>query len=228
MFCVSKTAKRVLRAGTLMTALVWLAGCGSLSGSAPAPAAGSGSSGSFTDRMSSALFGPPAQTGNPASGAPDAVQDCPVTDFRAGGTTLAVNEPRVEPTPMNLRYQASLQRLARECAILGATITMKVGVEGRIVVGPAGGPGQMELPIRYTVVHEGPNPRTIMTKFHRVPVMIPAGAGNIPFAHVDEDLTFPVPPGEALWSYVVYVGFDPEGLKQRPQVATKKRNTRAK
>jgi hypothetical protein len=227
MFRVSTTAKRATRAGLLITALIGLAGCGSLGDSAPASQA---SSGTFTDRMSSALFGAPAGSSEPAKPAgPDAQQDCPVTDIRSGGSTLAVSEPRAEASPMTLRYQASIHRLARECAILGATITMKVGTEGRVVVGPAGGAGgQMELPIRYTVVHEGPNPRTILTKFHRVPVMIPPGAGNLPFVHVDEDLTFPVPPGDALWSYVVYVGFDPEGLKQRPQVVSKKRNSKAK
>ena len=228
MFRVSTTAKRATRAGLLITALVGLAGCGSLGDSAPA-SSGAASSGTFTDRMSATLFGPPAQAGDPAKPAgPDAQQDCPVTDIRSGGSTLAINEARAEATPMTLRYQASLHSLARECAILGATITMKVGAQGRIVVGPAGGPGQMELPIRYTVVHEGPSPRTILTKFHRVPVTIPAGAGNVPFVHVDEDLTFPVPPGDALWSYVVYVGFDPEGLKQKPQVAAKKRSSKAK
>ncbi len=197
-----------------MAGLLALAGCGGGGGIADS------SGGSFTDRMSSSLFGPPASAAAPTP--TKAELDCPGVDVRAGGSTLAINEPRVEASPMTLRYQASIGRTARECIGRGNAMTMKVGVEGRIIVGPAGGPGQMEVPLRYTVVKEGPTPSTIMTKFHRVGVSIPAGAGNVAFSHIDEDITFPVPPGEELWSYVVYVGFDPEGLKQKP-VAQKKR-----
>ncbi|MCZ7643264.1 MAG: hypothetical protein M5U33_12040 [Pseudorhodoplanes sp.] len=106
--------------------------------------------------MSAALFGPPAGSGDPAAaGTPTPAEpDCPGVDIRAGGATLAVNQPGAEATPMTLRYQASLRRTARECASLGATMTIKVGVEGRIVVGPAGAPGQTELPLRYSLVRK--------------------------------------------------------------------------
>jgi hypothetical protein len=205
---------RALRAGFLLAGLLALAGCGGGGGVADS------SGGSFTDRMSSSLFGPPATAEAPA--ATKAELDCPGVDVRAGGSTLAINEPRVEPTPMTLRYQATIGRAARECFGRGNAMTMKIGVEGRIIVGPAGGPGQMEVPLRYTLVKEGPTPSTIVSKFHRVGVSIPTGSGNVAFSHIDEDITFPVPPGEDLSAYVLYIGFDPEGLKQKP-VAQKKR-----
>ena len=53
---------------------------------------------------------------------------------------------------MNLRYQAGLSQTARECKLNGQTLTMRVGIQGRIILGPAGGPGQIELPIRLAVV----------------------------------------------------------------------------
>lgn len=218
MFCVTTDQTRLPARGIAVAVLgLALAGCGAGGGLSGSSSAGS-SSGSFTDRMSAALFGPPAGSGDPAAAGTStpAEPDCPGVDIRAGGATLAVNQPGAEATPMTLRYQASLGRTARECASLGATMTIKVGVEGRIVVGPAGAPGQTELPLRYSLVKEGAQPRTILTKFHRVPVSIAPGQGNIGFVHVEEDLTFPVPPGEELLSYVVYVGFDPEGLKERP------------
>jgi hypothetical protein len=207
------TDPRMMRAGLLLTGLLVLAGCGGGGGIADS------SGGSFTDRMSSSLFGPPATA--PAPAATAAELDCPGVAVRAGGSTLAINEARAEPSPMNLRYQASIGLLARECIGRGNAMTIKVGVEGRIIVGPAGGPGQMEVPLRYTVVKEGATPTTITSKFHRVGVSIPAGVGNVAFSHIDDDISFPVPPGEELWSYVVYVGFDPEGLKQKPVAAKK-------
>ena len=37
---------------------------------------------------------------------------------------------------------------------------------------PMGGPGQVDVPLRYAVVREGPQPRTIVTKFKRIPVVV--------------------------------------------------------
>ena len=57
---------------------------------------------------------------------------------------------------MSLKYQGTFVRAARECAVVGGQMVMKVGVEGRIIVGPAGGPGQVDVPLRIAVVDEKP------------------------------------------------------------------------
>jgi hypothetical protein len=84
------------------------------------------------------------------------------------------------------------------------------------LVGPAGGPGQVEIPLRYAVVREGPEPKTVVSKFSKVAVAIPEGKQNVLFTHVDNDVAFPMPPGIDIEAYVVYVGFDPIGEKQQP------------
>ena len=91
---------------------------------------------------------------------------------------------------MTTRYQVSIAQTARECAPLGGVMTMKVGVEGRVLLGPAGGPGQIDVPLRMAVVQEGPNPKTIVSKFYRLAVAIPPGQTSVPFVHVEQDLTF--------------------------------------
>jgi hypothetical protein len=126
-----------------------------------------------------------------------------------------------QPTANDLRYQVSFNRMARECAILGATMTIKVGVEGRVILGPAGGPGSLSVPLRYAVVREGPEPKTIVTKFHRFPVNVEPGRTHVLFTHIEDDLTFPVPSAEDLSAYVIYVGFDEQAKPERP--ATKRR-----
>ena len=115
--------------------------------------------------------------------------------------------------------------MARECAVLGATMTIKVGVEGRVILGPNGSPGEVVVPLRYAVVQEGVEPRTIMSKFYRVPVTVPPGQGNVPFTHVEEDLTFPTPSYADLQKYVIYVGFDPQMMeaKKKPRRSRKTR-----
>ena len=96
-------------------------------------------------------------------------------------------------------------------------MTMKVGVQGRVLLGPAGGPGQVDIPLRMAVVQEGPSPKTIVSKFYRLAVAVPPGQVSVPFEHVEQDLTFPLPRGADLDAYVVYVGFDPQTLNQKPE-----------
>src|SRR6516225_6143581 len=56
-----------------------------------------------------------------------------------------------DPTAGDLRYQLSFGQTARECAVQGATMIVKVGVQGRVILGPMGGPGKVEVPLRYAV-----------------------------------------------------------------------------
>jgi hypothetical protein len=146
----------------------------------------------------------------------DPNQDCPATDIRTGAATLRLSAGGREATSENLRYQATIARLARECSVRGPTMTVKVGVQGRVVIGPAGGPGQLDIPLRYAVVHEGPNPKTIVTKLTRFPVVIGEDQSNVPFLQIEEDLTFNVTSRAALENYVVYVGFDSAAMKEQP------------
>ena len=97
-------------------------------------------------------------------------EDCPAVDIRSGGGTLAIAAKPKEPTANDLRYQLTFVELARECFADGSTVQIRVGVQGRAIVGPAGAPPQVSAPIRYAVVQEGVEPKTIVTKFRRVPV----------------------------------------------------------
>jgi hypothetical protein len=158
---------------------------------------------------------PPAAGNNPAG--PAVEIDCPSATVRQGAATLAITEPGAEAGPMTTRYQVSIGQIARDCAALGGMMTMKVGVEGRVLLGPAGGPGQVDIPLRMAVVQEGPAPKTVLSKFYKLAVAIPPGQTSVPFMHVEQDLSFPMPRGDALDSYVVYVGFDPQSLSTKPE-----------
>jgi hypothetical protein len=177
---------------------------------------------SISDKLNSWLFGPPAQQDATPTNTPAEV-DCPGVDVRPGASTLSVNAPGAEAGPMTTRYQATIGQTARECAALGGMMTMKVGVQGRILLGPAGGPGQLDVPLRLAVVREGTEPKTIWSKFYKLPVAIPPGQTSVPFVHVEQDVTFPLPRGGELEAYVVYVGFDPTGAPAKPEPRKKKK-----
>jgi len=170
----------------------------------------------ITDKMKSWIFGPPAVDNNPNASTPKEI-DCPGVEVRNGAATLSIAAAGVEAGPMTTRYQVTIGDTARECAPLGGVMTMKVGVQGRVLLGPAGAPGQVDIPLRIVVVQEGVNPKTIVSKFYRVPVQVPPGQTSVPYTQVEQDLTFPMPPPAVLDAYVVYVGFDPNSAPARPE-----------
>jgi hypothetical protein len=156
-----------------------------------------------------------ATTGEPAAGVGGATAasdvECPGVDVRAGAATLMIGSKpgEGEPSALDLRYQGSIIRTARECHVNSGMMTMKVGIEGRVITGPAGGPGNVDVPLRIAVVKEGPEPKTIVSKFARIPVTITGSIDRVTFTHVESDIAFPLPtPVADIDAYVVYVGFD--------------------
>jgi hypothetical protein len=202
----------------LLAAGLILSGCSSASTTAGAPDPGPPS------RFSSLFSGsasPPAQA---AAGGPAADADnCPSVEIRTGAGTLAVGGKAGDPSASEgVRYQLSFTQLARQCTVAGADMMMKVGVQGRIVLGPAGVPGSVDIPLRYAVVQEGAEPRTIVTKFKRIPAEVPADQSNVVFSDVEENLSFPMPSRALLPAYIVYVGFDEIGDAPQKKPAVKK------
>jgi hypothetical protein len=179
----------------------------------------------FANLFSSATPGV-SQPHSPTPTAPDF--ECPGVDIRAGASTLNIAAKAVEATAGDLRYQVSFGQTARECAVQGTTMAIKVGVQGRVILGPMGGPGQVDIPLRYAVVREGPQPKTVVTKFKRVSVTVVSGQSHVPFVDVEESLNFPLPSRSELDSYVIYVGFDEIGDKneKKPPKTSKKTTTR--
>lgn len=180
------------------------------------------------DSLTTMLLGKPPPGPAPADNIAKPIDElpCPEVTVRPGAGTLLLGSkgPIAEVSAMDLRYQGTLVRFARECKWTATVMTMKIGVEGRVIVGPAGGPGQVEVPLRMAVVEEGPNPKTVVSKLVRIPVTVGSDP-TVDFTHIDPDVAFPMPrPETALDRYVVYVGFDPTAVAPpRHQPARRKR-----
>jgi hypothetical protein len=196
-------------------------GCGL---SAPAAAQ------SIGDRFKS-LFGgksdePAPNAAPPAAGEPAIDQSglsCPDVKIRAGASTYAVGAPGKQAVGNDLRFQATITKTARECQINGGEITARIGIQGRVIAGPAGAPSSVQVPLRVAVVQSGVNERTIATKVYQTTVAM-SEAGSEPFTLVADDLVYPAPSVAVGDSYVFYIGFDPQALKPEPKPrATKKK-----
>jgi hypothetical protein len=156
------------------------------------------------------------------------VENCPIVEVRPGASTLPVAAKTEQATAQDLRYQLTFTQTARQCSIIGTTMRMRVGVQGRVVAGPAGAPTQVDVPLRYAVVREGVEPKTITTKFRRFPVALAPGAPNVLFTDIEEDLSFPIPSTVDLDAYVVYIGFDDQGDRTERRPPAKKSAPRPK
>ena len=173
---------------------------------------------SISDRFKG-LFGGKSDEPDPA--APKVEQDtgdltCPPVSIRAGASTYAVGATGKQAVGNDLRFQATITRTARECSVNGGEITARIGIQGRVIAGPAGAPSTVQVPIRVAVVQGGVNEKTIATKAFQTTVTM-TETGSEPFTLVAEGLVYPVPPGAVGDSYIFYIGFDPQALKpERP------------
>jgi hypothetical protein len=121
-----------------------------------------------------------------------------------------------------LRYQATITRTARDCALGGGQVTARIGIQGRVIAGPGGAPASVDVPLRVAVVQDGVTPKTIFTKAYQTNVSMSTDS-SVLFSLVAEDVVYPVPAGNAGDSYVFYIGFDPQALKPEPKMAKRKK-----
>jgi len=201
-----------------------------LSGCSLASSVGSSDdSPSFASRFTSLFSSAKPGVTQPRSPTPTAPEiECPGVDIRTGASTMNIAAKNTDATAGDLRYQLSFGQTARECAVQGTTVTIRVGVQGRVILGPMGSPGHVDVPLRYAVVREGPQPKTVVTKFKRISVTIAPTQTYVQFVDIEEGLNFPLPSKSELDAYVVYVGFDEIGDKneKKPPRTAKKTTTR--
>jgi hypothetical protein len=211
---------------TLFALALLASGCSAIGGfgtpaatttdSSAAPA--SSGSPSIKDKISNFFSGSSATSQQAVTGTPQNL-DCPTIDIRQGASTLTIGQTasnndvssgNTNNGAMALKYQGTFVRAARECAVVGSNVVMKIGVEGRIIVGPAGGAGQVDVPLRIAVVNEtAAGTKPVVTKFVRIPVTVASATDNPTFTHIEEGLSFPIPSAGDLDDYIVYIGFDP-------------------
>src|SRR5262245_54596817 len=197
-----------------------LTGCGggSLFGSSSSPGSSSSAGSSITSRFTQ-LFGSKSQeattTSAPSTQPTENSSDltCPSVAIRYGASTLSVGSPGKPASGNDLRYQGSITRTARDCNLQNGQVTARIGILGRVIVGPAGAPPTVDVPMRVAVVQDGAPEKVIATKAIRTTITLAPDEQNAEFSIVAEDVTYPAPTADANDKYIFYIGFDPAGLK---------------
>lgn len=222
-----KRLKRAAMAALAVAASTALSGCGGGSmfgGSSGSSSTGSSTSSSIGSKFSQ-LFGSNSQEASTSSSpSTQATQNsdltCPSVAIRFGASTLAVGLPGKPASGNDLRYQGSITRTARDCNLQNGQVTVRIGIMGRIIAGPAGAPPTVDVPMRVAVVQEGAPEKVIVTKAFRTTVTMEGE--NTEFSLVAEDIVYPAPTEAANDKYIFYVGFDPAALKPEPARKRKK------
>lgn len=114
-----------------------------------------------------------------------------------------------EDDPAKLLYQASIGDVTRSCTTSGGILSMNIGVAGRVVPGPAGSPGTVNMPIRIAVIRGS---EVLYSQLHDYQVTVGGEAAQ--FVFNDPNVSVPLPAERSLQ---VFAGFDAGPPKKKKQ-----------
>ena len=151
----------------------------------------------------------------------DAPLQCPQIEV-LDGTASVRNYGSTGQTNDSVKFQYSMGDVARECTRAGDQIMIKVGVEGRVLLGPVGQPGSFNVPIRIAVRRES-DQKPAVGKLYQVPASVAFGQTQGDFALVSEPLAVPYVQAHADEDYTILVGFDDKGATSDAKPAAKRK-----
>lgn len=129
--------------------------------------------------------------GSPAITAPRAYDPeeayCPAVTVNEGAVVRAFAGAAGDNT--RLRHQIVFGQISRECtAQANGSIRVKVGVELRAMLGPAGSPGRFDAPLSIALAYGG---AVLSARSRRVGVVVPAGTAQGRAAVIEADMIVP-------------------------------------
>jgi hypothetical protein len=133
---------------------------------------------------------------------------CPDVHVREGGAALRVMAGGA------VRHQFSIGELARQCRVIDKRLVLKVGVEGKALLGPAGSPSAFTVPVTIAVRKNGEE-RPFVARSYRATAAIPAGQSQTTFTIVSDEISVPFVSEAANEDYEIIVSIDGAGGEPR-------------
>ena len=179
-----------------------LAGCGSAGGESFC-----GLFGGRNDEQQLAQVSPagPSTFGGVSIDQLRADQLCPSILVREGTDILRLYDTEMDRGPSSVRYQSQIVQTAVECTPGNGQFGLTIGIAGRALIGPRGGPASLDLPIRIVVINRTDN-QVISSQIVRTNAVIEPGEVSAVFTLVDRSFFVPTPARQA--DYQILVGFD--------------------
>ena len=127
---------------------------------------------------------------------------CPLVVIRDEGAIYKTYAGGAKDDASQLAYQASLVQGTRQCTTDGTALNMTVVVQGRLVAGPMGSAGSVNLPIKVSVMD---GQTVLYSDTTNYQAAIPAGEGSAQFLYTDNKIHVT---GGAAGFVSVYVSFE--------------------
>jgi hypothetical protein len=106
---------------------------------------------------------------------------------------------------IRISLQAVIEKQSRNCVVSNGKITVKMGVVGRLLLGPAGNVSDVTVPLRFAIERDGV---PLFSEKYEIPVTITPPNQSEEFVKVVENVEIPYLGGEQI---TIWVGFDPRG-----------------
>ncbi|WP_423068799.1 hypothetical protein [Devosia sp. CN2-171] len=133
---------------------------------------------------------------------PAIATECPPIKVKPGSEALFYYGKGKVGNARDLNYQAIIDKQSRNCVVSNGLITVKMGMVGRLLLGPAGNQTNVNVPVRFTVERDGV---ALFSEKYEIPVTITPPNQSEEFVKVVENVAVPYTGGEQI---VFYVGFD--------------------
>ena len=134
---------------------------------------------------------------------PAIATECPPIKVRPGAEAVYYYGKGQVGNTRDLQYQAVIDKQSRNCVVSNGLITVKMGVVGRLMLGPAGSQQSVNLPLRFAVERGDATP--LYSELYQIPVAVTPPAQAADFVKVVDNIQIPYVSGDDI---TIWVGFD--------------------
>lgn len=110
---------------------------------------------------------------------------CPPITIQQGTESFSVYDGD-QIGAFNTKHQANIVDTATECNAAGGTLTIKIGVRGRVLAGPKSSFGDVSLPLRVAVTKDGTE--VVYSELHSITATLSEEKPSQPWATVIENI----------------------------------------
>ena len=132
--------------------------------------------------------------------------ECPTVSIPPGDSNITFTAKGGNNDALAVMHRGEITKTARECApSLSGGLSVRFGFAGRVLLGPQGKPGTVNLPVKVTVMDAGRT--TLKTEAVKVPVTITPDQ-TAGYFSVTREVVVPIPQGANPRSYRILISFD--------------------
>ncbi len=118
---------------------------------------------------------------------------------------LTIYQPGHVGDTLAVIHRGEITKMARECQVYADRVVVRYGFAGRILLGPKGAPGTVNMPVSIRVA--GTDQKTLVTDKMTVSATVPPNDPAGYFSMVRE-IAFPIQVGTRPEDYKVFIAFD--------------------